>query len=108
MEGAEVCPHCGESLTLVGTVIARQGTGGPPSWLAAARSTAAALKAEDEQASHQRLGALWDVDRRRIQAEAEAEARRREQDRQILTWGAAASAAILLLFIVLAAAALLR
>ncbi len=107
-EGAEICPHCGEPLTLLGTVIARQGSPRAPYWLAVARSAAPAIKAKDEQDSRQRLDALWEIDRRRMRAEAEAEAQRRVQDRRTLTWGAVASGVIALFFIVLVATALLR
>lgn len=72
------------------------------------RSTAPAIKADAEQASRQRLDALWEIDRRRLRAEAEAEARRRVQDRRTLTWAAVASGVIALFFLVLVAAALLR
>lgn len=107
-EGAEICAHCGEPLTLLATVIARQSSPRAPHWLAAARSAAPAIKAEDERASRQRLDGLWEIDRRRLQAEAEAEARRREQDRRTLTWAAVASGVIALFFIVLVATTLLR
>ncbi|MGH2605022.1 MAG: hypothetical protein ACRDG5_00385, partial [Anaerolineales bacterium] len=107
-EGAEICPHCGEPLTLLGTVIARQSSPRAPYWLAVARSAAPAIKAEDERASHQRLDALWEIDRRRLRAEAEAEARRRAEDRRTLTWGAVAGGVIALFFIILVATTLLR
>lgn len=103
-----MCPHCGEPLTVLGTVIARQSSARAPYWLAVARSTAPAIKADAEQASRQRLDALWEIDRRRLRAEAEAEARRRVQDRRTLTWAAVASGVIALFFLVLVAAALLR
>lgn len=101
-----MCPHCGEPLTVLGTVIARQSSARAPYWLAVARSTAPAIKADAEQASRQRLDALWEIDRRRLRAEAEA--RRRVQDRRTLTWAAVASGVIALFFLVLVAAALLR
>jgi hypothetical protein len=92
----------------LGTVIARQSSPRTPYWLAVARSAAPAIKAEDERASRQRMDALWEIDRRRLQAEAEADARRREQDRRTLAWGAVASGVIALFFVILVAATLLR
>jgi RNA polymerase subunit RPABC4/transcription elongation factor Spt4 len=101
-ESAEICPHCGEPLSVIGSVIARQGPPRPPRWLAVARATASTMKAEAEVGSRGRMEALWEIDRRRIAAGAEEEARRRVGDRRTLSWAAIACGMLVLFFILVA------
>ena len=101
-ESTEICPHCGEPLSVIGLVIARQARPRPPRWLAVARATASSMKAEAEVGSRGRMDALWEIDRRRIAAAAEAEARRRVEDRRTLSWAAVACGVLVLFFILVA------
>ena len=81
---SEVCANCGEPLTMIGRVLTRQGTVGPPFWLGRVRSRAGDLKEQEARASELRMEQLRDVDRRRHLDDARALARQRATDRQIV------------------------
>lgn len=69
---------------MIGRVLTRQGTAGPPAWLGRVRSRAGGLKEEGARASEQRMEQLLEIDRRRQADDARALARRRAADRQIV------------------------
>ena len=81
---SEVCANCGEPLTMIGRVLTRQGTAGPPPWLGRVRSRAGELKEQGARASEQRMEQLLDIDRRRHLDDARALARQRATDRQVV------------------------
>ncbi|MEX2029494.1 MAG: zinc ribbon domain-containing protein [Anaerolineales bacterium] len=101
-DSAEICPHCGEPLSVVGSVIARQVRPRAPRWLAVARASASAMKSEAEVGSRGRMDALWEIDRRRLAAQAVEADRRRVGDRRTLAWAAVACGLLVLFFILVA------
>ncbi len=87
-QGADMCIHCGEPLSIVASILNRQGAKGPPLWIRRMRSQVEALQASEAKASSKRFESLLEIDRRRLRAEAEDRLRQREKDRQILFYGA--------------------
>jgi len=104
-QGADLCSNCHEPLSIVASVLTRQGTTGLPLWLRRLRSKVGALKVAEADASARRFEALVDVDRRRLKSEAEDQLRSRERDRQILFYGAAGILGLILLMLLIAAIA---
>ena len=104
-QGADLCFNCHEPLSIVASVLSRQGGTGPPLWLRRLRSKVGALQVEEAQASARRFEALMDVDRRRLKSEAEEQLRSRERDRQIIFYGAAGILGLILLMLLIAAIA---
>lgn len=86
-KGADSCVNCGEPLSIVASILDRQGARGPPLWIRRLRSQVEALQASEAKASSQRYESLLEIDRRRLRAEAEVRIRQREKDRQILFYG---------------------
>jgi ferric-dicitrate binding protein FerR (iron transport regulator) len=80
----------------------------PPLWLEQVRGQAQGVKHEEELASQKRWEALQETDRRRLEAEAQAELAQQRKDRRTLLWGLGIAAAIAMLFLVLALVSLLR
>ncbi len=105
LAGADQCFNCNEPLSIVASVLNRQGVQGPPLWLRRLRAKVGALQASEAQASARRYEALMDVDRRRLKFEAEEQTRSRERDRQLLFYGAAGILGLILLMLVIAAIA---
>jgi len=82
----EICSFCEEPLTIISQVIARhESPRVNPRWLKQARSKAASIKAHEESASLERMGALMEIEHRREEALAREYALRQAQDRRILT-----------------------
>jgi len=81
---SEVCANCGEPLTMIGRVLTRQGTAGPPPWLSRVRSRAGGLKEQEARASELRMEQLLDIDRRRHLDDARTLARQRATERQVV------------------------
>ena len=102
-QGADICSNCSEPLSIVASVIDRQGTTGRPLWIRRLRSQVADLKESEARASADRFEHLMDIDRRRQSAEAEAMAGQRLKDRNILFYGVAAALVIVFIIILLAA-----
>jgi hypothetical protein len=103
LKGADDCSNCGEPLSIVASVIDRQGTTGNPLWIRRLKSQVAALKESEARASEDRFEEFVDIDRRRKAAEAEAFARQKQTDWNILFYGAAAVLLIVLVVLVLVA-----
>ncbi len=102
-EGADLCFNCHEPLSIVASVLNRQGGTGPPLWLRRLRTQVGALKVAEAEASARRFEALVDVDRRRLKSEAEERVRSRERDRQLLFYGAAGLLGLILLLLLILA-----
>lgn len=100
---AEQCQNCGEPLSIVASIIDRQGSPGPPLWMRRLRSQVGDLKLREEQASQTRLAAFQEVDRRRIAHETAAHARQQARDSNLLFYGLIGVLAVVLLGLVLAA-----
>jgi hypothetical protein len=103
LAGADQCFNCDEPLSIVASVLNRQGVKGLPLWLRRLRSQVGAIQVAETQASARRFELLMDVDRRRLKSEAEDQARSRERDRQLLFYGAAGILGLILLMLVIAA-----
>ena len=86
-KGADSCVNCQEPLSIVASILNRQGSKGPPLWIRRLRSQVGALQASEAKASSQRFESLLEIDRRRLRAEADDRVRQRERDRQILFYG---------------------
>lgn len=104
-QGADLCSNCHEPLSIVASVLTRQGGTGPPLWLRRLRTQVGALQVAEAQASARRFEALVDVDRRRLKSEAEEQLRSRERDRQLLFYGAAGILGLILVLLLIAAIA---
>jgi len=104
-QGADLCSNCHEPLSIVASVLTRQGGTGPPLWLRRLRSKVGEIQVAEAQASARRFEALVEVDRRRLKSEAEDQTRSRERDRQILFYGAAGILGLILLLLLVAAIA---
>jgi len=104
-QGADLCSNCSEPLSIVASVLTRQGGTGPPLWLRRLRTKVGALQVAEAQASARRFEALVEVDRRRLRSEAEDQLRSRERDRQILFYGAVGILGLILLLLLIAAIA---
>ena len=102
-KGADNCYNCSEPLSIVASVIDRQGTTGSPLWIRRLQSQVAELKESEQKASADRFEEFAEIDRRRKQAEAEAHARQEQTDRNIIFYGAAAILIIALIVLVLVA-----
>ncbi len=102
-QAAELCDNCGEPLSIVASIIDRQGTLGPPLWVRRLRSQVADLKQREEQASVERFAAFQEVDQRRMQAEARAHARQRSRDSNIIFYGLAGVLLVVLLAFIIVA-----
>ena len=100
-QGSEQCYNCGEPLSIVASVIDRQGGTGRLLWIRRLQSQVADLKSSEAQASADRLEEFIEVDRKRMQREAEAYARSKQTERNILFYGAAAFLLIVLIGLVL-------
>jgi predicted amidophosphoribosyltransferase len=77
------CTRCGGPLTSFGRALSRQGAGQRPYKLDQVRVTASRVRAEEEQASRERFGALEQIDQVRIQAEIEAAEAAAARDRRL-------------------------
>jgi hypothetical protein len=83
---AEYCEKCGEPLTLVSQVMLRHsGAGVEPLRLRQSRARAAELKERGEQASARRMHELQEIDRRREETVAKAEADRTRLQKKALS-----------------------
>jgi ribosomal protein S27AE len=102
-KGADDCFNCGEPLSIVASVIDRQGSTGNPLWIRRLQSQVAALKESEARASEDRFEEFVEIDRRRKAAEEQAYARQKQTDRNILFYGAAALLFIVLVILVLVA-----
>lgn len=101
---AENCSNCGEPLSIVASILDRQGSLGPPLWVRRLRSQVGELKLREEQASLSRFAAFQEVDQRRLAQEAAARARQQERDSNILFYGLLAVLGVMLIAFVLFAA----
>ncbi|MBI3359534.1 MAG: zinc ribbon domain-containing protein [Chloroflexi bacterium] len=81
--GAEYCANCGRPLDILEYVSSRYKQS-VSERLAQAREMANVIKAEEEAASQRRMNELWEIERRRKMAEAEAAARQAARDRQTM------------------------
>ena len=102
VKGADFCSNCGEPLSIVASVLDRQGGLGEPLWIRRLRGQVSALKEREAYASEQRFEKLVEVDRRRKQIEREAYVQQQEADRSILFYGAAAVLLIILSILIVA------
>lgn len=100
---AEECQNCGEPLSIVASIIDRQGSPGPPLWVRRLSKQVGDLKLREEQASQARLAAFQEIDRRRIANETAAHARQQERDSNLLFYGLIAVLTVVLLGMVLVA-----
>ncbi len=103
LKGADDCSNCGEPLSIVASVIDRQGSTFNPLWIRRLQSQVAGLKESEARASEERFEEFMEIDRRRKAAEAEAYSRQKQTDRSILFYGAAALLLIVLVVLVLVA-----
>ncbi len=103
LKGADDCSNCGEPLSIVASVIDRQGSTFNPLWIRRLQSQVAGLKESEARASEERFEEFMEIDRRRKAVEAEAYARQKQTDRNILFYGAAAVLLIVLVVLVLVA-----
>ncbi len=101
LKGADNCSNCDEPLSIVASVIDRQGSTGNPLWIRRLQSQVASLKESEARASEDRFEEFVEIDRRRKAAEAEAYARQKQTERNILFYGAAALLLIALVTLVL-------
>jgi len=102
-QGADLCSNCGEPLSIVASVIDRQGGTGRPLWIRRLQIQVAGLQESEARASADRFEELMEIDRQRKAAEAEAHSSQQEKDRSILFYGAVAILLIVLVVLVLAA-----
>lgn len=102
-QAAELCGNCGEPLSIVASIIDRQGRLGPPLWVRRLRSQVADLKQREERASEERFAAFQLTDQRRMQAEATAHAQQRTRDSNIIFYGLAGILVVVLLAFIIAA-----
>lgn len=102
-QGADRCSNCGEPLSIVASVLDRQGSTGQPLWIRRLHTQVADLKESEARASADRFEEFMEMDRRRMKAEAEAHARQRQTDGNIIFYGAAAVLLMVLLLLVLVA-----
>ena len=102
-QGADTCSKCSEPLSIVASVIDRQGTTGRPLWIRRLRTQVADLKEREARASANRFEQLMDIDRRRKSAAAEALAGQQRKDRNILFYGGAAALGMVFVLLLLAA-----
>jgi len=102
-QGADLCSNCSEPLSIVASVIDRQGTSGRPLWIRRLRTQVAELKQSEARASADRFEQLADIDRRRKSAEVEAQESQQRKDRNILFYGAATALVIVIVLLFLAA-----
>lgn len=102
-QGADECSNCGEPLSIVASVLDRQGSLGTPLWVRRLRSQVADLKQREQQASDERMAAFQQIDQRRIAAEAAAQARQRAKDSNIIFYGLVGVLVVILLAFVIAA-----
>lgn len=103
LKGADDCSNCGEPLSIVASVIGRQGSTGSPLWIRRLQSQVAGLKETEARASEERFEGFVEIDRKRKAAEAEAHLRQKQTDRNILFYGAAAILLIVIVVLVLIA-----
>ena len=82
--GAETCPYCGEPLTSVARVLTSPSAPRQPRWLQQNRQRALELRQADEQASGDRMQALVESDRRRLEAEHALAARTQTRERRAM------------------------
>lgn len=94
---AERCSHCGEPLTSLGRALTRHGDGQRPYKLEQVRAMASQIRTLEEESSRKRIGALEEIDRLRIAAQAEATRAAADRDRRLFRTVIIASAAFLLL-----------
>lgn len=80
----ETCQNCGEPLTILGTVLARQNPGATPQRLEQLRGQAESIKARGNQEAEIRMTQFREIDRRRIDAERSAQILQKEKDRLLL------------------------
>jgi predicted amidophosphoribosyltransferase len=99
-KAAEFCTNCSEPLSIVASIMDRQGYLGPPLWVRRLQSQVGELKRSEAQASDERFAAFQDIDRRRIQAESIAQASQEHKDRNIIFYGLVAILAAALLALV--------
>lgn len=97
----DLCVNCGEPLSIVASVLDRQGKRGEPLWIRRLQSQVASLKESEERASAQRFEIFADIDRRRKGAEAEDHARQQQTDRNILFYGAVGILVLVLVVLIL-------
>ncbi len=102
---AELCTNCGEPLSIVASILDRQGSLGPPLWVRRLRSQVAELKQREEQASQSRFAAFQEIDQRRIAYETASHARQQERDSNIIFYGVIAVLVVVLVAFVIAALA---
>ncbi len=86
-QGADSCYNCSEPLSIVASVLDRQGGPGSLLWIRRLQSQVSQLKEFEAQASADRMSEFEAIDRRRKMAEAEAQARQQEKDRSIVFYG---------------------
>ena len=103
LKAADHCSNCGEPLSIVASVIDRQGSTGNPLWIRRLRSQVADLKESEARASEDRFEEFVEIDRRRKTADAEAHARQRQTDKNIIFYGAAAILIVAFVILVLTA-----
>jgi hypothetical protein len=73
---------------MFGQVMSRHdGRGRSPLWLSQVRAQASGVRGDEEQASRKRLGALEEIDRRRLDALAEAARTQEGKYRRTLVYG---------------------
>lgn len=82
---AEDCSECGEPLSISAQVILRQTDIGEPYWLRKTRSRAEKIKQSEQQASETRMEVFQEIDRRRLESEAQAIAEQKSRDTRLLT-----------------------
>ena len=100
--GADLCSNCGEPLSIVASVIDRQGGTGRPLWIRRLQTQVAGLKESEARASADRFEELMEIDRKRKMEEAASHASQQQKDRSILFYGVAAILLIVLIVLVLA------
>ena len=89
-------------MTLFGQVMSRHdGRGQAPIWLSQARARAADVRRDEDAASRRRFETLEAIDRRRLQAEAQAARAQTLKDRRVLLFGLALGAAMAVGFLLL-------
>ncbi|HMK09331.1 MAG TPA: zinc ribbon domain-containing protein [Anaerolineales bacterium] len=82
--GAQTCAKCGEPLTSVARILSAPAAPRQPRWLQQNRQRAPDLRKVEDKASAERLGALLEVDRRRLEAERAEAARTRVRERRVV------------------------
>jgi hypothetical protein len=101
--GADLCSNCGEPLSIVASVLDRQGGTGQLLWIRRLQTQVADLKESEARASADRYEEFLEIDRRRMKAEAEAHARQQQTDRNIIFYGAAVVLMVVLVVLVMVA-----